>query len=79
MLGVRTGRGRGMIYEAVGHIRRKIRLIESNDKCRHLKKLTCKGTLRRVFYLSAAHSAPMTPYSPPLHTVDVYTVYRGES
>ncbi len=29
--------------------RRKIRLIESNAKCRHLKKLTCKATLRQVF------------------------------
>jgi hypothetical protein len=28
---------------------RKIRLIESNAKCRYLKKLTCKGTLRQVF------------------------------
>ncbi len=28
---------------------RKIRLIESNTKCCHLKKLTCTGTLRQVF------------------------------
>jgi hypothetical protein len=28
---------------------RKIRLIEGNAKCRHLKELTCKGTLRQVF------------------------------
>jgi hypothetical protein len=27
----------------------KIRLIEGNAKCRHLKKLICKGTLRQVF------------------------------
>ena len=27
---------------------KKIRLIESNVKCRHLKKITCKGTLRQV-------------------------------
>jgi hypothetical protein len=26
-----------------------IRLIESNTKCRYLKKITCKGTLRQVF------------------------------
>jgi hypothetical protein len=31
---------------------RKIRLIESNAKCRYLKKWTCEGTLRQVFYLS---------------------------
>jgi hypothetical protein len=29
--------------------RRKIRLIEGNVKCRNLKILTCKGTLRQVF------------------------------
>ncbi len=29
--------------------RREIRLIESNAKCRYLKKITCKGTLRQVF------------------------------
>jgi hypothetical protein len=34
--------------------RRKIRLIENNAKCRHRKKLACKGTLRQVFYLSEA-------------------------
>jgi hypothetical protein len=27
----------------------KIRLIDGNAKCRRLKKLTCKGTLRQVF------------------------------
>ncbi len=31
--------------------RRKIRLKECNAKCRYLKKLTCKGTLRQVFFL----------------------------
>ncbi len=29
--------------------RRKIRLIEGNAKCRHLKRVTWIGTLRRVF------------------------------
>ncbi len=33
----------------IGSTRRKVRLIESNAKCRYLKKLTCKGTLRQVF------------------------------
>jgi hypothetical protein len=32
-----------------GDDRRKIRLKEGNAKCRQLKKLTCKGTLRQVF------------------------------
>ncbi len=31
--------------------RRKIRIIEVNAKCCHLKKLTCKGTLRQVFII----------------------------
>ncbi len=30
-------------------MRRKIRLIGGNAKCCHLKKLTCKETLRLVF------------------------------
>jgi hypothetical protein len=51
-------------------MRRKIRLIESNAKCRYLKKCTCKGTLRHVFYLSNPPSPPMTQYSPP------YTLYK---
>jgi hypothetical protein len=29
--------------------RRTIRLIEINTKCRHLKKFTCKATLRQMF------------------------------
>jgi hypothetical protein len=51
--------------------RRKIRLIESKQCQMSLsKKMTCKGTLRHVFYLSEA------PFTPPLtHCVYVYTVY----
>ncbi len=30
--------------------RRKITLIESNVKCRYLKKFTCKATLRQVIF-----------------------------
>jgi hypothetical protein len=33
---------------SVGKDRIQIRLIEGNEKCRHLKKLTCKGTLQQV-------------------------------
>jgi hypothetical protein len=36
------------------------------------KKLTCKGTLQQVFYLTEA-SAPIS--HPPLHTVCVFSVY----
>jgi hypothetical protein len=35
-----------VLYALLG---RKIRLMESNGKCRYLKKLTCKETLRQVF------------------------------
>ncbi len=45
---------------------RKIRLTEGNEKCRHLKKLTGKGTLRQSLM-------PKTPYPFHLHTVYVYT------
>jgi hypothetical protein len=46
---------------------RKIKMTESNTKCRrYLKKITCKGTLRQAFYLPEAPSPPMTPYSRPL-------------
>jgi hypothetical protein len=38
--------------------RRKIRLIESNAKCRYLKKLTCKRTFAAGVYLSEAPSPP---------------------
>ncbi len=56
--------------------RRKCRLIECNAKCRYLKKLTFKGTLRQVFYLSEAPSPPIGPHTPPpLQTLYVYTVY----
>jgi hypothetical protein len=47
----------------------KVILIESNAKSRYLKKLTCKGTLRQVFYLSEAPSRPMTGYSCPTYTL----------
>ncbi len=36
-------------FIAVHSHRRKIRFIEVNAKCRHLKILACKGTLRQVF------------------------------
>ncbi len=50
---------------------RKIRLIEGNAKCRHLKQWTYKGTLRQVFVCPR----PRTSYHPPsLHTVYVYIV-----
>ncbi len=61
--------------------RRKIRLIEIKQ-CRYLTKVTCKGTLRQVFYLSEAPSPPMTPFSPSvthceLVFINVYGTWRG--
>ncbi len=50
---------------------RNIRLIEGNAKCRHLKKLTYKGTLRQVFICLRLR----TPYTPLLHILYEYTVY----
>jgi hypothetical protein len=53
--------------------RRKIRQERKQCKMSLSKKIDCKGTLRQVFLLSEAPSPPMTPNSPPLHTVNVYT------
>jgi hypothetical protein len=41
-----------------------MRLIEDNAKCRHLKKLTCKGTLRQEFKLFIC-LRPRNPYTIP--------------
>ncbi len=50
--------------------RRKIRLIEGNAKCRHLKKFTCKGTLRQVFI----SLRPRTRFYS--HGVNIFPVFR---
>jgi hypothetical protein len=42
------------------HRCRKIRLVEGDAKCRHLKKFTCQGTLRQEFICLR----PRTPYPP---------------
>ncbi len=53
------------------HYRRKTRLIEGNAKCRrHLKKLTCKGTLRQVFICLR----PRFPQTPPLPPYTLYNI-----
>ncbi len=51
-------------------LRRKTRAIESNAKCRYLKKLA-------VFYLAEAPSPPMHPYSPPPYTLSPYSHREG--
>ncbi len=48
--------------------RKKIRLIEDNEKCRHLKSIVCKETLRRVFIFLR----PRTSYPSPLYTLHIY-------
>ncbi len=45
-------------------------MIEINGKCSYLKKLTCKGTLRQVFYLSEAPYPPMIPYPKAVNRED---------
>jgi hypothetical protein len=50
------------IVQVLCYERRKIRIMEANAKCRHLKELTCKGT-----------SEAQKPIPPPLHTVYVDT------
>ncbi len=53
--------------------RRKIRLIEGNAKCRHLKKWTCKGTCGRCCDFCLR---PRTPYppSPLTYCIRVYSI-----
>ncbi len=53
----------------LGRGRRKIKLKESNAKCRYLKKFT--GLCGRYVHLSEAQNS----IPPPTHTVNVYTVY----
>ncbi len=69
-----------IVFGAEYTYRRRNRLKESNAKCRNLKKLICKGTLRQVFYLSETPSPPTTPIPPsfPLYTCIHYTFSHRE-
>ncbi len=49
-------RGRGECVVCGQEYRRKIRLIEGNAKCRHLKKLTYKRNFAAGVYLSEAQN-----------------------
>jgi hypothetical protein len=40
---------KSLMIQPLEQERRKIRLIESNAKCRYLKKVICKGTLPQAF------------------------------
>jgi hypothetical protein len=55
--------------EGIPHI--KIRLIEGNSKCRHLKKLTCEGTLRQVFICLRPRNPSLNPLT---HCIRVYSI-----
>jgi hypothetical protein len=57
---------------------RKIRLMKATRNLKISKNIdlrSVKGLCGRCLYLSEDPSLPMTPYSPPLHTVYVYTLY----
>ncbi len=46
---------------------------DTKAKCPHLKKLTCKGTLRHVFVCLTSRA----PYPPPLtHCIRVYSIHN---
>jgi len=47
-------------YNTVNRRRRKIRLMESNLKCRHRKKFTCKGTFGWCLSVWGPHPPPAT-------------------
>ncbi len=51
--------------------RRNITLLEGNGKCRHLKKLTCKRTLRQVFI--SLKPRPHIPH-PLTHCIRVFSI-----
>ncbi len=55
--------------------RRKIRLIEGNAKCRHRKKLKCKGQVF-ICLSEAQNPIPRTPYT--LYTCIQYTYSHRE-
>jgi hypothetical protein len=62
----------------IQYIRRKIRLIEGNAKCRHLRKLTCKGTLRQGVFICPKAQNPI-PYLPnTLFACILYTYSHRE-
>ncbi len=50
--------------------RRTIRIIEGNARCRRLKKLACKETLRQVFICLR----PRTPSPPYTHCIRVCSI-----
>jgi hypothetical protein len=59
------------VMTVMGYSHWLINYIDTKAKCRHLKKLTCKGTLRQVFICLRSSG----PYPPPLtQCIRVYSV-----
>jgi hypothetical protein len=62
-------------------VRRKIRLIEGNEKCRHPKSLPVKGALRQVFVClrprTPSPPPPLTNYTVYVYTVCLFSVHTG--
>jgi hypothetical protein len=65
-----------VIITCEGTNRRKRRLIEGKAICRHLKKLTCKGTMRQVF--EAQSPIPSTPTPPYTLEPVQYFIYTSK-
>jgi hypothetical protein len=63
-----------IIWHVLSACHRKIRLIESNAKCRYLKNLPVKGLCARCF-IRLSPSRLLLPHTPPLHTVYVYCIH----
>jgi hypothetical protein len=55
-------------------VRRKIKIIEGNEKCQHLKKIDLQRDVAAGVYLSEAQN-PILP--PPLHTVYIILNHKG--
>jgi hypothetical protein len=65
-----------LLYKFYDSHRRKLRLIEGNAKCHHLKTLTCKGTSRKVFICLRPINLLPLPYT--LYTCIQYTYSHRE-
>ncbi len=74
----RARRGPGILHFIFpdgpdGFWRRNKKVIEAKQNV-VIKKLTCKGTFRQVIICLMTRTYTL----PPLHTVNVYTVYLGK-
>ncbi len=60
----------------IGSARELINHIDTKSKCRHVKKFTCKGTLRQMF-ICLRPPPLLWPHTPLLHTIHCihYSLY----